>query len=145
MALTQVQTAMLGTGSVLQVVQSVNSSTFSSTSTSFVTTGKSITITPKSATSKILVMFVAPCYTQAVDTVFTLYRNNSTNIGSGSEPGIGYSHLPDWSQISMVVLDSPATTSATTYTAYGRMISSGTWYYGLSTVSTVMIAMEIAG
>ena len=50
--------AQMPTGSVLQVVQGSYSTTMSTTSNStFVSTGASITITPTSSSSKILVMF----------------------------------------------------------------------------------------
>jgi hypothetical protein len=141
---TALAAAALPAGVIKQVAYATNTSTFSSSSTSYVTTGKEITITPLSASSRILVAFFSTCYTAPSDTAFTLYRNNSTNIGYGGQSAAGYAHLPDWAPMAMVLIDFPATTSATTYTAYGKTLGTGTWYYGLSSLATTMFAMEIA-
>jgi len=110
----------LPTGSVLQVVQGLLTTQVSTTTLySFVTTGLTASITPSSATSKILATVSGTGFTSAstVQGVFTLYKN-STNLstygftlvyaqGATSQAGITFSYL-----------DSPATTSATTYTLY---------------------------
>jgi len=109
--------AALPTGSVLQVVQTVKTDAFSTTSTSMVdVTGLSVTITPTSATSKILVQLT--CCSMGgrtnVVTMFTQIVRNSTFI---YDPGNGWGAPANDQPTGLVgtYLDSPATTSATTY------------------------------
>lgn len=94
---------------------------------SFVTTSWSGTITPTSASSKVLVIVSGGsiyCGTSAGVAYYgTIYRNSSVNLGNATwglerftTPGGSHSLAPH----SMMVLDSPATTSATTYTPYFR-------------------------
>lgn len=109
--------AALPTGSVLQVVQTVKTDAFSTTSTSMVdVTGLSVTITPTSATSKILVQLTC-CSMGGRTNVVTMY----TQIVRGStfiyDPGNGWGAPANDQPTGLVgtYLDSPATTSATTY------------------------------
>jgi hypothetical protein len=115
----------LPTGSILQVVQTQKTDTFSSQSQSFVDiTGLSVSITPTSATSKILVcMNVMLGGTAHHDLKIV---RGSTDIAIGDSAGNrvrGTSHMYrgysggvyDISPASMMWLDSPATTSSTTY------------------------------
>jgi hypothetical protein len=121
-----VTSGQLPTGSVLQVVQNSvagSGTVVTTTSTSYATTGLSATITPKFSTSKILVSVAGANWdTQnaGYQIYGTVYRN-STNIGSGSTSQLtdvysasGRGIFP----ICIQKLDSPATTSATTYTLY---------------------------
>jgi len=118
-----------GFGKVLQVVQTVKSDTFSTTSTSYVdVTGLSATITPSSASNKIVVSVNIIPNNSHTAYFFKLFRD-STEIGSGdaatsqepcftsgtsggSTSGGGYYGLE---QRGIEYLDSPSTTSATTY------------------------------
>jgi hypothetical protein len=114
------------TGMVLQVVSTTKTDTFSTTSTTPVdVTGLSVSIIPSSATSKILVTG-SICYsTSTADYLmgFLLVRN-STSIciadaaGSRSRWTFGSQGFtsPDTTAFSPLnFLDSPATTSSTTY------------------------------
>jgi hypothetical protein len=116
-------------GTVLQVVSTTKSNTFSTTSSSFVDiTGMSATITPTSATSKIYVVVSIASMVDATTSWFggslRLVRD-STPIAIGDAAGSatqasvvagGYSNQPEFSGSSFIsYLDSPATTSATTY------------------------------
>ena len=109
-------------GSVLQVVNATYNTTTATTSTSTVATGLTATITPKFATSKILVMVNQSSVfsSQSSGTVIQIYlfRNGSTQLlkfegfgayGSGNPSGA------ECGSSSACYLDSPATTSATTY------------------------------
>lgn len=159
-------------GSVLQVVSTTKTDTFSTASTSFVdVTGLSVSITPKSSTSKILVLFNV--YTSANQNVSSaalrLVRDSTAiDIGdaAGSRPrvsGIFYSgDTSVGTQASIGAasnnfLDSPATTSALTYkiqmlsasgsiTMYVNRTSSDrdTTTYDARTASSITV-MEIAG
>ena len=127
------------TGSVLQVVSAFKNDGFSSTSTTFVDiTGLSVSITPTSATSKILILVTSnfSAATGNAPTVFNLVRN-STNIATpataptynGTVTPYIAGNISDQSvPWSASFLDSPATTSATTYKVQGRG-SSGTNFY----------------
>ena len=119
---TGVAKAALPAGSVLQVVSFAYSTQTTTTSTSFVTTGLSASITPISASNKIFII----CNTGAFNTStaytgrYTIFRGtvSGTNLGNGASGMLElYSNV---GQIRTIValsyLDSPATTSATTYT-----------------------------
>ena len=138
-------------GTVLQVVSSNTSTEVSTTSASFVTTGLSATITPKSTSSKILVTanIGAENVSSSNGSVFTLFRGTvaGTNLGDASS---GFCYVFNGSSrlltsVSMSHLDSPSTISAQTYTA-GMYAATGTTVYAqrFSSKST-MTLMEIAG
>lgn len=153
-------------GSVLQVVSTTKTDTFTTTSTAFTTiTGLTASITPSSSTSKILII-VSVTGSQEVNTndaYIGLFRD-STQIALGDAAGsrIRYSFLLNTSNASWQTtgsvnfLDSPSTTSAISYSVRARVPSSGTLYinrgqsdtdgaYGASrTVSTITV-MEIKG
>jgi hypothetical protein len=143
----------LPTGSVLQVVTAtLDNVVVTTTSTSFVTTNFSASITPTSASSKILIMVNGGsiyCQTVANNGYFgTIYRNNATNLGNASyglerftTAGGTYSLSPH----SMSILDSPATTSSTTYTPYFRSNGGSQADFSNTDRGVVnMILMEIA-
>jgi hypothetical protein len=147
-----------GFGKVLQVVQTVKDTSYSSSSTSFVdVTGLSASITPSSASNKILITcsFVTS-QTGNHFTIFNLLRG-ATNIGqpatSQSFTGTRSSYLPDTGNGIMNVhiqfLDSPSTTSATTYKIQARC-NSGTLRMGNRQANdseqiSIITLMEIAG
>jgi hypothetical protein len=105
------------------VVQTVLTSAFSTTSTSFTdVTGLTATITPSSATSKILVLANIHGTVLSSSIVGFNLRRDSTNIyqptASGSRTLASLGFRADTSRslaADMVFLDSPATTSAITY------------------------------
>jgi hypothetical protein len=118
-------TAGMPVGAVLQVVQTQKTDTFSSQSQSFVDiTGLSVSITPTSATSKILVCMNVMLGGAAHHDLKIV--RGSTDIAIGDAAGNrvrGTSHMYrgftggnyDISPASMMWLDSPATTLSTTY------------------------------
>jgi hypothetical protein len=138
--------ATLPAGSVLQVVQATAGTAVAVSSTSFVTAGLSASITPTSSTSKILVFANACVYGNqtSCQPVYTIYRN-STNLGdSGRGFGQVYSGAGAVQAMgTMQYLDSPATTSSTTYTVYMK-VNLGTGYWGGDNGTQVMTLMEIA-
>jgi hypothetical protein len=118
--------ATLPTGCVLQVVQGSTSTSVSTSSSSFVTAGLAATITPSSSTSKVLaIVTLVACYTNAAnrEITATLY-NGSTNLaptGSGANKSLAWLYAASSAvggNLNFEYLDSPATTSATTYTVY---------------------------
>jgi hypothetical protein len=137
------------TGSVIQVVSAVFGNNFSTTSTSFVAAPTTASITPKFSTSKILVRVSGgTTYVQASSgqIAVTIYRN-STNLGDSSRgfmetytAGSGAMEAT----VCMEYLDSPATTSSTTYTVYAKSLQ-GTVYSNIDGTYQTITLMEIAG
>jgi hypothetical protein len=118
-------------GTVLQVVQGSTSTESVTTSTSFVDTGLTATITPKSASSKILVLtsqLVRPV-DNSQDQAYSQFRllRGTTGIldlkyGGNATRGAG-SAAAFSSNNAMTILDSPETTSATTYKVQHRLVA----------------------
>ena len=136
-------------GMVIQVVSHKNSAPNSTTSSSFVATNSAVTITPTSTNSKILIQTNAPLYgnDNNVHTYTTIYRG-STNLNGSSELQLfatGSDSMGRWTNGSMQFLDSPNTTSATTYTVYFRNSTNGTSHYDANGGMAIITAMEIAG
>lgn len=155
-----ITTTKLGTGAVLQVVQTFKANSFSSASTSFTdVTGLSVSITPSSASNKILVLCTVPM-SGTVDTIIQLVRG-STVIGSGTSGTTtnGFAQTSatgnafPFSAVPMCInyLDSPSTTSSTTYKIQVKLNSAGDVFVNLRQVndafsgSSTITAMEIAG
>jgi hypothetical protein len=119
-----VPSSAMPAGSVLQVVTATNVTRFVTTSTSFDADNLQASITPTSAASKILVLVGSNGNNNNASSyalVYTLYRG-ATNLG-GATYGFGWIsanaqriEVP----ISIVYLDSPNTTSSTTYRTYIR-------------------------
>jgi hypothetical protein len=118
------------TGTVLQVVNATNSATETSTSSSsFVNQGAlSATITPKFSTSKIVILITTTSTGTAVQ--YSTIARNTTEL-SGNNNGMVRSSVPSNYVVPTALswVDSPATTSATTYYLQGR-VSGGTGYWG---------------
>mgnify|MGYP006157404597 CR=1 FL=1 len=72
------------TGSVLQVVSSTLTSSFSSTSGSFQDVGLSVDITPKSATSTLYLEWVGNINSTTINGMGLTIREGSVSIGGGS-------------------------------------------------------------
>lgn len=131
--------ASVGIGS--NVVQTVKTDTFTSSSTSFVTvTGLSATITPSSATAKVLVVVQISTSFNAVGGAFYKVTGGNTSSYVGASPGSrvaavfgGFNQADELEYTmvsqSIVFLDSPATTSATTYQVEARGTSTGPGVY----------------
>lgn len=149
-------------GCVIQVVQGLKTDSANTTSTSFTNTGLSASITPSSASSKILItvntVIGQSNFQKRVHLKLT-GGNTATYIGdagTGVESAItaatrvndAYGQLP----ISMQYLDSPNTTSPITYNVQWR-VEGNTGYMnrpatldsvGANTASTIIL-QEIAG
>ena len=109
-------------GQVIQVLSAYDSTGRTTTSTSFVTGSNtlSVTITPSSASNKILIfVYTGFCRNDSGTGCYqTIYRNGSTNLGDSTYgfQAISSNGFP----CSYSYLDSPATTSSTTYQVYFR-------------------------
>jgi len=116
-------------GNILQVVQGFTSTEVIITTTTYTDTGLTATITPTSATSKILVLVDQSMYaTRSAaspaaekrllrdSTVIYAPSGQELNItATGSNPTTIYSRQP------LIYLDSPSTTSAVIYKTQGRV------------------------
>jgi len=147
-----ISTSKLGAGAVLQVVQTTSASSLTTTSASFVTLNLAATITPSSTSSKILMLFSTGAQNTngANGCVITVFRGSiasGTNLGDSN---FGFGNLDSASDgvltsFSIVHLDSPNTTSATTYTPAGKAASGATLLTSFGGSRGSFILMEIAG
>jgi hypothetical protein len=135
-------------GGVLQVVSVANKTGTSTTGNTYIASTLAASITPTSSSSKILVFghFYVRTSASAVSTIATLYRN-STDLTSGTI-GLTYAYAAS-SNLEITApfsyLDSPSTTSSTTYTIYfKRSDAAGTAAIGSSNMDSVITLMEIA-
>lgn len=156
MAISKIESAGLGAGTVLQVVQYVLSGVngTSTSSSTFIDTGLSASITPKFATSKILVQVnQGGCGKTGGNTGvnYRLYRNGSqiqVILDAGFYNG---SATVDnrFGIISTTYLDSPATTSSVTYKTQFANFTSGTGLayvqdFGNTQIASTITLTEIA-
>ena len=135
-----VTAAKRGAGAVLQVVSTTKTDTFSTSSTSYTDlTGMSVSITPTSASSKILINVdvhgVGDTGTQLYIEILRTSDNNSVCIGDTagtrvrSSIGSGYFlQTNDCRHQGINFLDSPNTTSTFNYKLRTRTQGSGTVY-----------------
>jgi hypothetical protein len=141
-------TKLSGAGKVLQVITATDSTSRSTSSSSFVTASNtlSVTITPSSASNKIFIItnFIASMGS-GEQSFFTIFRG-ATNLGHSTGGMIGGTiinssafNMPH----SMSFLDSPSTTSATTYRVYFR--TTGTVSIVLNSEVASITCFEIKG
>ena len=125
-----------GTDNQGKILQVVNNTTprarYTSTSTVFIDTGFSVTITPKFASSKILLNVSGVGYSSNHYAYLDIYRNGTTSISGSATNGNGLTgpqsyHNAGWDSLVTFYQDSPNTTSAVTYNLYART-TSGTLY-----------------
>ena len=147
-----VNTALAGSGGVLQVVNATYGTSTTTTSTSFVDTGLSASITPASATSKILVFvsltgffksgnnnLLAVCQLLRESTSINIFEAIGPYNNSASDTN------RESNSTSTTYLDSPATTSATTYKVQFRIDGAGTIAVQGNGGNSTITLMEIAG
>ena len=137
--------ANFGAGAVLQVVSTTKTDTFSSSSfnTWVDVTGLSVSITPASASSKILVLATVVYSGSSLSTGLMLRcLRGATEIGSGAAAGsrstgfagteeIGNSGIYQTFSAPFNYLDSPSSTSSTTYKIQLNLIDN----YGFAAIN----------
>ena len=134
--------SQLPTGSVLQVLQTVKTDVFSTTSTTMTDiTGLSVSITPSSSSNKTLVMFSGQ-FTSAngINSAGIQLSRGGTALFIGDAAGsriqvtsMAYAvNIDSQYAGNFIYLDSPATTSSTTYTIQMRCNTAGTAYLNRS-------------
>ena len=160
-----IATTKLGTGAVLQVVQTFKSDAFSSTSDGFFDiTGLSVAITPSSSSNKVLIisdLAIGSSDLYSYNHGFKVLRGStsvgistagSTNYSGGINMYLSGGQYPHIFGTTKIFLDSPSTTSATTYKVQGtKNNSSGTFYLNRKGDGTTVggassiTVMEVAG
>jgi hypothetical protein len=123
--------APAGGGKVLQVVQATYATQTVITSTSYTDSGLSATITPSSATSKVLILVNQNLLANRETTIFdgaVDLRRGSTSIylqeyanGIAAATQGSPAYIQQRHYHNATYLDSPATTSATTYKTMGKL------------------------
>ena len=141
-------------GYVIQTVNTENDAAASTSSDSYVATTVTATITPKYNTSKILVICQCSLHQTTTNAngshVAAQIHRGSTAIGKSTEVGtreIAGTNNADnvGGAYCLKVLDSPSTTSATTYTIYMRAIGGVTSAtVNRNNSGSTMTLMEIA-
>jgi hypothetical protein len=138
------------TGSVLQVIQTNSAVSVATTSTSYVTSGIAINITPVATSSKVLLRAnIGGFYMIRNDDIYATIYRGSTNLGVGNASTLFYVHNDNgqnrYGNGSMEILDSPSTTSQVTYTIYFRTGNSNQVQLNRPETGLFFTATEIAG
>ena len=147
--------APAGGGKVLQVVQGISTTSTGIASTTYTDTTLTATITPTLATSKVLILFAQHSYAyRATNTAglgirllrgaTSIYDIGSPSLISGMATGSTAFDLS--TVVNGSYLDSPATTSATTYKTQGKVSStanSGESFFQTSGAPSTITLLEI--
>ena len=131
--------AAAGGGKLLQIQSTTSATQATQTSSSFSSTGLTVSITPAATSSKILVHASCCSGNHGPTPVFTLYRGSTNITDSGDAGSSGYPNNgarvagDDYMQSNHIMwdiekLDSPSTTSSITYAVYWRVSSSSTYF-----------------
>jgi hypothetical protein len=135
-------------GRVLQVVNATYSTYASSSSSTFADTGLTASITPSSASNKILVIATIAGIAKLNNTSVQIRLVRGATSIATIESGAGYTNDATWNRVagsSVSYLDSPATTSSTTYkTQFASADNIGTVYVQLDPAMSTITLMEIA-
>ena len=153
--------AALPTGSVLQVVQATTQTQVTNSTTTYADSGLTANITPTSSSSKILIFVSQPYGTyRASDNQYSGFQivRNSTAIYTPAQDGTssfelglsigGPTSVQLYNRYTACYLDSPATTSSTTYKTQMRSYyaSNGAFITVQPSNGTAsIILMEVAG
>jgi hypothetical protein len=137
---------------VLQVVQGTTTSSTSTTSTNFTATSLTASITPLFSTSKILV--ITSSMHQIINSAssaglgLAIYRNGSSIYSDPAAYASMYmgtvSNANPRTRLTLNYLDSPASTSSTTYTLYFNAFNGQTSSINIDNQTSFITLMEIA-
>jgi hypothetical protein len=143
---------------ILQVVNANWRGYQTTTSQSFVTTSLSATITPFATTSKILILCSLGIATGGTYGLgLAIYKNSSQlyiqaasdSSGSGQYYSMYYGGANLYNTVALNYLDSPSTTSATTYAIYFASYGGNTAYFGIGGTNfgsnQTMTLLEVSG
>jgi hypothetical protein len=137
--------AALPAGSVLQVVQATTSTTVTTAASSYIDSGVTASITPTRNTSKILVLVNQNGLAGSTSTTgVNIQLLRGASVMSIFSIAHAYGVVNGNQETSFNYLDSPATTSSTTYKTQFKNYAAGNAYVqGNNDVSTITL-MEIA-
>jgi len=137
--------AAAGGGKLLQVVRDTDTSLRSTTSTSFTdVTGVSVTITPTSATSNIMLILAANLQSDGgtLTTFFQITDSSNVAISGAESSELGFPN--SLAPATLIGWASPATTSAVTYKMRFKTAGAATTAYVRGDFSTTQLfALEI--
>lgn len=134
---------------ILQVKSGTTATNATSATTTLVTTNLSVSITPQSTSSKIVVMCcMTGCKTAATATgiQFSFFRGATNVLTFAKAAGFSSASNDNNFEVSGLLFDSPSTVSATTYEVkFARSEGSGTveCQQGGNTTSTIIV-MEVS-
>ena len=143
-------------GQVIQVITATDSTERDTSSTSFVTASNtlSVAITPSSASNKVFVTVSTTAGTPDYNNrtmFFTIYRG-ATDLGAASDKGLSSykgTYAPDAASgaqgLTMSILDSPNTTSSTTYQVYYRVVGAVDSVINYQNMKASITAFEVKG
>jgi hypothetical protein len=150
-------TTQASAGQVLQVVYGTYGTQVASLSASYVDTGLSLSITPKFATSKIYISVCQSVYiyddSSPVESAsgLKIVRNSTDVFNQTANKDTSYIYMPNGgtrfdfnSIITLQYLDSPATTSSTTYKVQGALGTGRNMFFQNGNSLSSITLMEIA-
>jgi hypothetical protein len=143
--------SLYGSGQIiLQVVNATSLTQVSTTSTGMVTTGLTATITPFSTNSKILILAdIGNCQNLNAGAMSATIYRGATNLATNGSPAsfaVWYTgNSTNAVNLPVQFLDSPSTTSATTYTIYFCTSSGNTSVVMGGGITGTITLLEISG
>lgn len=133
----------LPAGTILQVVQGVMTTNFTTTSAAYTDiTGLSVSITPRATSSKVLVLVKIPTQNSTSSTSEFILRRDSTDIYNGTQGSARVRE--DANEISLIFLDDPSLGVAITYSVQAKR-NAGTLSIPGANYAASIVAMEVAG
>ena len=133
-------------GGIIQMVQDTYSTESSTANSSYTETGLSVNITPRSSSSKVLVLFNLPLQKGASNLriATSLHRGGSSVYEANLESCFNNQTTQATETVSGMFLDSPASTSQQTYDVRVKVSSgSGTFYWAVGGCVCTITAMEV--
>ena len=136
-------------GGIIQMVQSIKTDTFATTSTSFVDVGLSASITPTSSSNKVLVRAVvcAGNGQSGSDNKIRVLRGST--VITTNNVFVRNASISETETYVIEILDSPSTTSATTYKVQGNVETNEIFINRRNNVDTMgessITLMEVSG
>ena len=157
--LTGMTSASMPAGSVIQVTQGMTQTSVNTTSSTHVDTGLTASITPTYASSKILVtvtqLLNISNNSRSMGADVRLYRGSTLILDNGNGAGYGAAYrdinisgitnIDTGAPVAFSYIDSPSTTSATTYKTTGRSQNGGNVKFQGHSGYSVITLQEIKG
>ena len=134
-------------GKVLQVVNATYSTQTDSSASGYVATGLTASITPSSTSNKILILYSLPFRNSNTGTaliVHSIFKNGSNLLGTYGAGIVRGDNSAIMATATANYLDSPNTTSSTTYAIFVNPQSLSVQWNGGSTTASISL-LEIAG